>query len=117
MPAYVAGTATALYPGDKLILVNAESVTAGYKSQAFARATGPAGALAQSTFAVLWAAAPTAVLVVEVAIEDNDTEYQTIFTNTNTQKDNYTDDANWMFYRIRVVSISAGGALTVKVQR
>lgn len=117
MPAYVAGTATALYPGDSLLLFNAETVAANSESIAFARASSPGGDDAGSTFEIDFAASPTAVVTIQGANTDLDANYQTLYTSTNAQHDNYTDNARWEFYRCKVSTYSAGGALTVKVQR
>ena len=58
-------------------------------------------------------------LIIPTFSETNefDALYETLWTSTNTQYDNYTDTTRWAYYRARLVSQSGGGALTVTVKR
>lgn len=117
MPAYVAGTAVALYPGDLAVkLFSAETVATASKSLAFAKAANTVGAPGTPTFEIDFASAPTATVTIEGANIDLDADYQILYTSISVQHDNYTDNANWAFYRAHVTSYSAGGALTVTVR-
>jgi hypothetical protein len=104
-------------PGDSFFLFNAESPTAPQASVQFARGVSPSGNDAGMTFEIDFAVAPTAVVLIEASNTDIDADYQTVWTSTNLQHDNYTDTARWAFYRAALSTYSAGGALTVKVQR
>lgn len=111
------GTLTALQPGDALALFNAESPAAPQASVAFVRAMGPGGVDGGTTFSVVFAAAPTDSLVIQGSNADVEAQYQTLFTSTNKQFDLYTDTGRWAFYRAKLVTQSAGGAVTVVAQR
>lgn len=111
------GTLTALQPGDALALFNAESPAAPQASIAFERAMGPGGVDGGTTFSVVFAAAPTDSLVIQGSNADVEAQYQTLFTSTNKQFDLYTDTGRWAFYRAKLVTQSAGGAVTVVAQR
>jgi hypothetical protein len=109
---------TSLAPGDgPFYLFNAETLTAPQASVAFARATAFGGADNGTTFNIRFAAAPTAVVVIEAANVDVDANYVSVFTLTDTQIGAYTDIGRSCFYRARLVSQSGGGALTVTAQR
>ena len=117
MPNYASIPATALQPGDALALFSAETLTAPQASIAIARAQGPGGVDGGVTFSMQFAAAPTSSLTIQGANQDIEAAYQTIATSTNKQQDVYTDTGRWAFYRARLASQSAGGALTVIAQR
>jgi phosphopantetheine adenylyltransferase len=68
------------------------------------------------TFMIQFASAPTNSLVIQGANTDTDAAYQTLYTSTNKQLDNYTDTVAWTYYRAYLVSQSAGGVLTVLAQ-
>jgi hypothetical protein len=101
-----------IQPGDQYTLFNAETLTAPQASVAFTRGQGPFGENGV-TFQMSFATAPTAVLVIQGSNVDLDAAYETLWTSTNTQYDNYTDTAKWAFYRAKLVSQSGGGACTV----
>lgn len=121
MPAYntpqAGGTLTSVIPGDSYTLFNAESLTAPISSIAFSRGESPSGSDQGMTFQMSFASTPTAVVVIQGSNQDIDALYETIWTSTNTQYDNYTDTTRWAFYRAKLVSQSGGGALTVTVKR
>lgn len=128
MPAYgtpqAGGVVTALQPGDgQLYLFNAESPAAGTASISFNRQSSPSMDDAGVTFQIMFAAAaPTAVVAIQGANVDVDAGYQNLYSSTfpnanTTQLDNYTDTTRWAFYRAKLISQSAGGALTVVAQR
>jgi hypothetical protein len=100
-----------------LALVNAETVATNYASIPFARQVSPSGDDAGSTFQILFASAPTATVNIQASNVDADASYVTVFTSTNKQTDAYTDIGRSAFYRVQVSNYSAGGALTVLVQR
>lgn len=108
---------TTLQPGDTMLLFNAESPAAPQASVAFARGYSPSGDDAGITFQISFAVAPTAVVAIQGSNVDLDAAYETLYTSTNVQFDNYTDTTRWAFYRAKLVTQSAGGALTVRVQR
>lgn len=111
------GTLTALQPGDELYLFNAETPAAPQASIAFARGYSPSGDDAGVTFQILFAAAPTDSLVIQGSNIDSDADYETLYTSTSKQQDAYTDTGRWAFYRAKLVSQTAGGAVTVLAQR
>lgn len=121
MPTYgtpqAGGVLTSVQPGDAYTLFNAETPADGTASVAFALANGPAPGENSKTFHIDFAAAPTAVVVIQCANQDVEADYVTVYTSTNTQHDAYTDIGTSAFYRAKLVSQSAGGALTVTVQR
>lgn len=111
------GTLTALQPGDSLDLFNAETPAAPQASIAFARGSSPSGSDQGVTFQIAFAAAPTASVVIQGSNIDSDADYETLYTSSNKQFDAYTDTGRWAFYRAKLVSQSAGGAVTVLAQR
>lgn len=122
MPSYstlqAGGVKTALMPGDSLALFNNEAVTTGESSISFNRARGPIGADSGTTFSIDWAASPTgSTVVIQVANQDVDADYVTVYTSTAKQHDAYTDIGRAKFYRAQVTTYSAGGNLTVIAQR
>jgi hypothetical protein len=115
------GTLTALQPGDKLTLFNAESPAPPQASVAFARGMGMMSADGGSTFHASFATPPTAAVVnIQAANQDIDADYTNVGTLTFTgpQTDQaYTDVGRSAFYRAQLASQSGGGAITVTVQR
>lgn len=107
----------ALQPGDAFTLFSAESPAAPQASVAFTRAMGPGGVDGGTTFTIAFAAAPTDAVAIQGSNTDVDAQYQTLYTSTNKQFDSYTDTGRWAFYRAKLVSQSAGGAVTVIAQR
>lgn len=106
-----------LNPGDQFFLFNAESLTAPQASVAFNRGPGPTLEPAGIVFTIKFAAAPTDSLVIQGSNTDVDGDYQTLFTSTNKQFDYYADIGEFAYYRAKLVSQSAGGAVTVIAQR
>jgi hypothetical protein len=104
-------------PGDSIVLFNAESPAAPQPSVAFARGVGPMNIPAGIVFTISFAAAPTDSLVIQGSNQDIDSQYQTLYTSTNKQTDFYADLGEFLFYRAKLVSQSAGGAVTVIAQR
>ena len=108
---------TTLLPGDRLALFNAETPTAPQASVAFARGYAPQGQPPRITFTVAFAAQPTAVVQIQGANQDLDAQYQTLFSSAvNDQTSSYVDNGCFAFYRARLDSQTAGGALTVIAQ-
>ena len=105
-----------LIPGDVYFLFNAETPTAPQASVAFARGLGPNGQKGPILFTISFASSPTAVVEIQAADTDLDANYQTVFTSTSTQLDNYSDLGLFSFYRAKLVSQSGGGAITVKAE-
>ncbi len=109
---------TAVAPGERFTLFNAETFSAFPQSSvAFNRALEPGMNGGAMTFQMSFASAPTAVVKIQGSNVDLDAAYETLWTSNNTQYDNYTDTARWAYYRVQIYSYSAGGALTVTVQR
>lgn len=113
------GVLTAIQPGDSIALFNAESPAAPPQaSVAFCTGYSPGGgAPAPILFTIDFAAAPTDSLVIQGANQDIDANYQTLYTSTNRQHDFYADAGGFAFYRAKLVSQSAGGAVTVIAKR
>ena len=112
------GLGTTVYPGDTIALfAAADTLAAGNNSIVIA--PGDAGGVNRNviTFALNFAAAPTAV----VKIFASNTYPTTagpqngvlLYTSTNLQADNYTDNLGFAFYWAQLVSQSAGGALNL----
>jgi hypothetical protein len=112
-----AGGIVALQPGDLYYLFNTESPTAPQASVSFARAMGPTQGDNGITFQILFASAPTAVVLIQGSNVDTDADYETVYTSTNLQNDSYTDIGRFAFYRAKLLSQSAGGALSVIASR
>ena len=94
-------SATALQPGDSLILFNAETPGAGERSLAIARAIGPTADDVGTTFSVLCTSAPTAGdFLIQAANTDAPVSYQTVYTATTGASQNYTDVGRWKYYSI-----------------
>lgn len=123
MPLYgvaqAGGQITSISPGDEYWLFKAESLTAPQASVAFARGMSPSMNDSGVTFLISYAAAPTATLAIQASNIDLDAQYQTIYTSANLQLDNFSDTppTRWKFYRAKLLTQSAGGAVTVLVQR
>ena len=115
--AQAGGVLTSLQPGDSYTLFNAETPTAPQASVAFAFSVGPNPGNNSKTFHIDFASAPTAVVDIQAANADVDADYITVYTSTNLQHDAYTDIGTSAFYRAKLASQSAGGAITVTVQR
>jgi hypothetical protein len=105
-------------PGTTITLFDpvADSLTAPAISKVICPVdAGPVGRHGIS-FTISFAAAPTAV----VELFGSNTPPTTIpqggvllYTSTNTQNDNYTDNSSFAYYWAELVSESAGGALSV----
>lgn len=119
MPAYVAGQACDLRPGDPFynLFNGTETPAAVMPSVAFARGQSPSGADQGTTFQISFASAPTAVVLIQGANQDVEALYETLWTSTNTQYDNYTDTTRWAFYRAKISTYSAGGMPVVTAKR
>lgn len=121
MPLYgvaqAGGVLTCLIPGDSMTLFAAETLTAPQASVAFNRGESPSGNDQGCTFQILFATAPTSTLAIQGSNLDVDADYVTLFTSTSKQQDGYTDTGRWAFYRAKLLTQSAGGAVTVNVQR
>ncbi len=116
--AQAGGVLTAIQPGDSLLLFNAESPTAPQSSVAFARGYNPGGGGGNPiVFQAIWESSPTAALYIQGSNVDTDADYITLGTITNTSPAYYADAGGFLFYRVQLFSQSAGGAVTVKVQR
>ena len=109
------GSVIALPPRERIALFNAEPA-AGQCSIAVAPAPVPGSGIEQRVFTVWFAVAPAAVVVIQGSNVDADAQYQTLHTTSNLQTDYYLDYGVFAFYRVKLVSYSAGGALTVTVQ-
>lgn len=109
---------TDVSPGDTFILFNAETLTAPQASVAFNRGFGPGMSDQGTTFQIKFAATPvTGTLAIQGSNVDIDGSYETLYTSTNVQYDSYTDTGRWRFYRAKLLTQSAGGAVTVIAQR
>jgi hypothetical protein len=104
-------------PGDGLftLFASTESLTAPQASVAFNRGQKDGGSSSPLTFQIRFASTPTAVVQIQAANTDVDGDYMAIYTSTNAQQDAYTDVGRSKYYRARLLSQSAGGALTVMV--
>ena len=110
----------ALYPGDTYSLFStSDTLTApAYSQVVFIDAAGlqPRGL---ATWTINFASSPTAV----VKIFGSNTQPTSsaaqngvlLYTSTNTQSDNYTDNVAFAFYWAELVSQSGGGALSLQV--
>lgn len=109
--------ATSLEPGNSLALFNNETPNPPQASIAFRRAPGRTDDDQGVTFSIAFAAAATDSLLIQGSNQDIDAQYQTLYTSTNKQFDLYTDIGRWAFYRAKLASQAAGGAVTVIAQR
>src|ERR1017187_4627550 len=132
MPAYGAlpnvPTATgqppvALAPGDSMALFNAEASATvaayfGGSGASIAVAISPhPGGYKPIAFDVEFATAPTGNVLIQGAMQDTDSSYQTLYTSTTKQRDNYADYGGFVFYRAKPTTSSGGGNPTVTVRR
>lgn len=121
MPAYVAGRAPDLRPGDMgySIFDGTETPSAGLSSLAFARGQSPSGADQGTTFSISFpSASPNATVLIQGSNQDVDAQYQTLWTSTGLQYDNFTDDVGrWAFYRSQLSAYSSGGMPAVIAKR
>lgn len=109
---------TALYPGSgPYYLFNAETPTAPQASIAFNRAFSASLNDNGTTFQIIFASAPTSSVLIQGSDIDVDGDYLTLYTSTSKQFDSYTDVQRFSFYRAKVATQSAGGAITVVAQR
>lgn len=107
-----------LIPGDVLVLFNAETLAAPQASIAISIGPALGGGYAPLTFDIEFsAAAVTATTLIQGSMSDVDSAYQTLYTSTNLQQDNYVDFGKFRFYRAKLSSQSAGGTVTVTVSR
>lgn len=113
------GTLTEILPGDAFTLFNAESPAAGQASVAFATGYCPGGGPSHGiVFTIDYAATSvTAVMLIQGSNRDVDADYQTLYTSTNVQHDNYADVGGFAFYRAKLSTESAGLPVTVIAQR
>ena len=108
----------ALSPGDKLTLFDGtETPGSAVKSVAFSRGYNPGGGVANTSFIINFASAPTAVVQIQCAYQDVEASYQTVYTSTDTQKDAYTDEGSAPFWRAQLLTYSAGGMPVVTAVR
>jgi hypothetical protein len=111
---------TALFPGQKILLFNAETPAPGQNSIAVNLPALQYGgrSQAQLSFSISYASAPTAVLTVMAANDDVAASYiATSTTSTNKQTDRLELATNAPFVLIQLTSQSAGGAVTVELYR
>ena len=106
---------TSLISGDDYVLFNAETLTAPQASVAFAVAYSVNGEPVTKTFTMDFASSPTAALLIQGANVDTDANYQTLYTSTNIQHDNYTDTLAFKYYRAKLSTGGSSNALTVRV--
>ena len=108
----------AVQPGDSIYLFNNESPSAPVASIPFARGYNPGGGATNPIiFHVRWASAPTATLNIQGSNVDADAQYVTVGQIVNQSPGYYADAGGFAFYRVQLASQSAGGAITVLVQR
>ena len=114
MPVYgslqAGGTPTALQPGDGMVLFNAEVVGAGVASIPFARGFSPGGGAPPIVFTASWTAGAPSIQGSNV---DDPAQYITLGPTGAVSPGFYADSGGFAFYR----AISAGGTVTVRVQR
>lgn len=108
---------TELKPGDFFYFFNTESPVPPQASIALAMGYAPGGADAEILFTISFSAAPTDSLVIQASNVDVDSQYQTVYTSTNKQLDSYADLGLFAYYRVKVVTWTGGGTLTVIVKR
>lgn len=121
MPAYKPtqlGGLTSLVPGDSLnIFDGTETPAAALTSLQFSRGQSPSASDQGTTFQIIFPSAPSAVVLIQASNVDVDADYQTVWTSTNLQNDNYTDTTRWAFYRAKLSTYSSGGMPVVVVKR
>lgn len=120
MPTYTApqvgNVPSSLIPGQSILLFSAEAATGASQSVACPTIT-PAGSTT-TLFQTLWGSAPgTYTVTIQASNVDTDADYETIFTSTNTQFDNFTSTVPWAYYRAKVTANGGGVLLTVVARR
>ncbi len=116
MPSYLgtSGSAVAMYPGDQVIVLNAESPAANARSISVAPSRQPIDG--HVLFAFEFSAAPTAsAFSVQGAMVDTPGAYETLYQTTTSQLQSYEDDGVWAYYSILCASAS-GEPVTVTVR-
>ena len=110
----------AVYPGDVVFPFNGESPATPQASQQFALAptggaAGPGGRVV--AWQISFASAPASVsLALQAADVDADANYQNLDSSTNTSGERrQVTNVQARFLRVRLVSQSGGGAITVSV--
>jgi hypothetical protein len=106
------GVATEIFPGDSLILFNAESPTAPQASISLAMGLGAMGR-AGITFTI---AATAGTVQIQGSNQDVAGTYQTLWTTTNVANDMYADLGGFAYYRANITVLSSG-TVTVIAQR
>jgi hypothetical protein len=121
MPSYQNLTPpSSLFPGDVGFSFNNEAFPGGAQAGSQFALTTPGGYAPETGFTVRWqtifGTAPTAVsLVLQGAMADVDTEYQTIDTTTNTAGEaRQVTGVQAKFLRIKFNSSTGGSGLTAK---
>lgn len=115
MPNYGSKPCISIGMGESLQLFAAESPAAPQAS--ISCCLRPTRSYTPLVFYIEFAAAPTDSLKIQGAMTDTDADYTDLFTSTNTQKDIYTDQGSFAFYRARLATQTGGGAVTVTVRR
>lgn len=116
--AQAGGVLTCVETGDNYTLFNAETLTAPQASVAFCPAFPADGGQRPSImFTIHFASAPTSRVAIQGSNVDVDAQYVDLVLSDNLQDDFYGDFGSFRFYRARLVTQSAGGALTVIAQR
>ena len=111
----------ALYSKDNYTLfASTDSLTAPAYSQVVAIGIAGQQPRGVMTFQMGWASVPTAVATIygsntQPTASGPPANGVVLYTLTNTQNGNYTDNLAFAFYWVELVSQSAGGALTVTV--
>jgi len=119
MPLYASVYVPFVCPGRQFTCFDGtETPGAAVKSAAFMRGRGPLDLDGPTTFTIDFASAPTAVVLIQASNTNTDANFQTIWTSTSTQHDNYTDaNTTWRFYRVVLSTYSAGGMPVVIARR
>lgn len=110
----------ALSPGDTYALFSsADSLTPPAFSQVITITSAGLQRRGVATWTTNFASSPTAVVKIFGSnTQPTSTAAQNgalLYTSTNTQSDNYTDNLAFAFYWCELISQSGGGALTVSV--
>ena len=119
MPAYVANSAVALYPGDSYKVLNAETPSADTASTAVSPQPSIVGALAGYSVTYQFASAPASVTIYVQEADDNaDASFVTIDTLSSTTGGKTSYSGNFTkFVRVVAHAQSGGGELTVSIGR
>ena len=119
MPNYNADTPHTIYPGDVAAPFNAESPAPPQASQQFALPSFTGSHVDQGrqiSWQTSFASAPTAVnAVLQAADNDADANYSTVDTSTQTAGERRQILVRARFIRAKLVSQTAGGAITVTI--